>query len=384
MNDKRQFEGFSNVAELIDVLKQKFQNIKLYVCFSLEKTEVNINEYLENNSILIVTDPSYTPDKMFSIYGLADKYVEIDLELIEKKGPGYFLCRIKAARKALHGRKGLRFKLEEGEVAATNFKIANYNIDLTDYKIPTTIKVVLDQFKSLNAKMADIVNVDVFKSSETDALLNNIKKTGKNVLISDTSDAESYKAMNDNFIDVTEIYGKDLARFMKFNAEKGYKSIAITPFIYVSDKEASPFGYIRINSKTATLDIDAIFDMKEKSMNLIGQIQEANTKLFTVRQPIADISRDGVKLKITDPDLMNGISKVKRLVFDILFKMQAPITINGEIKSAYKLGKDMFIGIDFTGNSSRKDEMKRFYEVLLPMEAAYKANLIKNLKAGKN
>jgi hypothetical protein len=350
----------------------------------LEKTEVNINEYLENNSILIVTDPSYTPDKMFSIYGLADKYVEIDLELIEKKGPGYFLCRIKAARKALHGRKGLRFKLEEGEVAATNFKIANYNIDLTDYKIPTTIKVVLDQFKSLNAKMADIVNVDVFKSSETDALLNNIKKTGKNVLISDTSDAESYKAMNDNFIDVTEIYGKDLARFMKFNAEKGYKSIAITPFIYVSDKEASPFGYIRINSKTATLDIDAIFDMKEKSMNLIGQIQEANTKLFTVRQPIADISRDGVKLKITDPDLMNGISKVKRLVFDILFKMQAPITINGEIKSAYKLGKDMFIGIDFTGNSSRKDEMKRFYEVLLPMEAAYKANLIKNLKAGKN
>ena len=378
---KRDFEGFANSAEFIDFLKAKFQNIKLYVSYTFEKTEVSINEFLDDNSIMIVADASYVPEKTFTIYGLADKYIETDLELLETKAPGYFHCRIKAARKAAYGRKELRFKLEPNDAFATNFKIADYSIDITDYKIPTTVKVVLDQFKSLNSKMADIVNVDVFKITETDALLNTIKKTGKNVLVTDTADQNSYKAMNDNFIDVADLYGKDFPRFMKFNAEKGYKSIAIAPLIYMPEHgEAVPFGYIRVISKTVIFDLDAIFDLKEKSLSLIGKIQEANTKLFTTRQQIVDISKEGVKIKITDPELSLLLSKIPRFIFDILFKLQAPITINAIIKSAYKAGNDMFIGVDFAGNSSRKDEMKRLYEILHPMEISYKSNLIKSLK----
>jgi len=379
---KRDFEGFASAAELITFLKTKFQNIKLYISYALEKTEVSINEYLDDNkSIMIVTSTSYTPEKTFTIYGLADKYIEIDLELVENKAPDYFLCLIKAARKASYGRKELRFKLEENEAFATNFKIADYTIDITDYKIPTTVKVLIDQFKSLNSKMADIVNVDVFKSKETDALLDAMKKTGKNILITNTSDKNSYRAMNDNFVDVADVYDKDFQRFMKFNAEKGYKSMAIAPLIYVPEQgDTIPFGYIRIISKTITFDTEAILDLKEKSLGLIDKIQQANTKLFATRQSIVDISREGVKIKITDPELKLLLNKIRRFVFDILFKLQAPITINAVIKSTYKVGDDLFIGVDFAGNSSRKDEMKRLYEMLQPLEIAYKANLIKNLR----
>ena len=378
---ERDFEEFSNSTELINFLKTKFQSMKLYLSHPLRKIEVTINEYIDDDSIMIVTDTSYMPEKLLTIYGLADKYIEIDLELIENKGPGYFFCRIVTARKAISGRKGLRFKLEDDEAYATNFKILDYAIGITEYTIPTTVKVIIDQFKSLNSKMADIVNVDVFKSTETDALLNSIKKTGKNLLVTDTSDKDSYKAMNDNFVDVADLYGTDFPRFMKFNAEKGYKSIAITPLIYIPEHgEAVPFGYIRIISKTVTLDTDVILDLKEKSLNLVSKIQGANTKLFTIRQPIIDISRDGVKIKITDPELMALLSKISKFVFDILFKLQAPITINGLIKSTFKSGNDMLVGVDFTGNSSRKDEMKRLYEVLQPLETAYKNNLIKSLK----
>jgi len=330
---------------------------------------------------MIVTDALYMPEKLFTIYGLADKYIEIDLELVEVRGPGYFLCRIKAARKASSGRKGLRFKLEPNDAFATNFKIADYTIDISDYKMPTTIKVILDQFKSGNSKMADIVNVDVFKPTETDVILNSIKKTGKNVLITDTADKNSYMAVNNNFVDVVDLYGKDLMRFMKFNIEKGYKSMAIVPVVYMPEEgNATPLGYIRIVSKTVMLNIDAVYDLKKKSFDLISKIQEANIKLFTTRQPITDISKDGVKIKITDPELKLLVNKISRFVFDILFKLQAPITINGIIKSVYKTTNDTFIGVDFAGNSSRKDEMKRLYDILHPMETAYRANLIKNLK----
>jgi hypothetical protein len=50
--------------------------------------------------------------------------------------------------------------------------------------------------------------------------------------------------------------------------------------------------------------------------------------------------------------------------------LQAPLTIYGEIKSiTFDPNGDMYIGVDFEGNSSRKDEMKRFYDVLKPMES---------------
>ena len=73
--------------------------------------------------------------------------------------------------------------------------------------------------------------------------------------------------------------------------------------------------------------------------------------------------------------------KARGFIFDIVFKLQAPITIYGEIKSTYNNGKGaVFVGVDFEGNSSRKDEMKRFYAILEPMEREYKAQLIRSLK----
>ena len=53
------------------------------------------------------------------------------------------------------------------------------------------------------------------------------------------------------------------------------------------------------------------------------------------------------------------------------------VLIYGDIKSVSNdpEGNIMF-GVDFEGNSSRKDEMKRFYDVLNPMESEYKSKLI--------
>ena len=379
---KREFQSFKNVDELISFLKAKFQNIKLYVSHTSERFEVMINEYLDDKSILILTDETFPPVKNFSIYGLADKYIEIDLQTIEIRAPGYILCRIKAARKAATGRKGLRFKLEENEAFATNFKISTQTVNVTDYKIPTTVKVLLDQFKSENSKLADIIDVDVFQTNEVDPIINKMRKTNKNVLISDTSDSECYKALNDNFMDIMELYGKNLPALIKHNIEKGYKSMVIVPIIDMP--EAGPprsFGYIKLISKTVQSDIDIVYDMKEKSLQLIDKIRDANTKTYTIRQEILDISREGVRIKITDETLKKLMLKTVKFVFDIVFKFSAPITIYGEIKSTYKSQNILSVGVDFTGNSSRKDEMKRLYEILGPMEISYKTNLIKKIKS---
>ncbi|MFC1671088.1 DUF1577 domain-containing protein [Spirochaetota bacterium] len=381
---KREFEKFDGVEGIIKVLKEDFHNKKLHIRYTVDRYEIEINEFFEDNTVMVVTDSTYELDEnnVISIYGLSVKYIEIDLEVLEVRGPGYFHCKIIGCRRAEKGRKDLRFKLDPDEVTSTNFKISQHNIDVSGYKIPTSIKVVLEQFQQSHSKMSDIVKVDVFNIDDRDIILGEMKKTGRSLLISNVSDPQSYKPLNDDFIDLKDLAGVDFKQYMKKYQERGYKSVLFVPIIYITPSESTvPFAYINLISKGEELGLDRVLELKDHSFRLVDRIRDANSQLIQVHQQIVDISRGGIKLKITDKNLMQAMTKARGFIFDIVFRLQAPITIYGEIKSTYSSEDGfLYVGVDFEGNSSRKEEMKRFYDILKPMESAYKNKLIKSLK----
>ena len=381
----RDFEAFKTVDDVINILKSQFSNRKLYIKYAVEKTEVIINEYLDDKSLMVVTDAQYKPEGDIIIYGLSDKFIEIDLEVLENITSGYYKCRVKTARRALKGRRDLRFKLAHDDAVATNFRVSKHTIDVSGLKIPTSIKVLLEQFQNTNSKLADIVRVDVFDMENTGPLFMEMKKTGKSCFIENVEDTGSYSAVNDDFVDPKELLGNEVDDYMKKNIERGYKSIIIVPIIYITDQETSiPFAYIQVISKTQNLGIEKVLELKDYSFKLVDRIRDANTVLIPVHQDIVDISRGGAKLQITDKDLQKYILKSRGFIFDIVFKLQAPITIYGDIRSTYSDDRgNILVGVDFEGNSSRKDEMKRFYSILKPMESDYKSKLIKQLKTQK-
>ena len=212
-----------------------------------------------------------------------------------------------------------------------------------------------------------------------------LRKQGKSLLVSNAADIEDYKSDSDDLINCHEILENSLNPYIKKNIEKGYKSIIIVPIIYITETEESvPFGYIQLISKTENFDLTKVLELKEHSFKLVDRIRDANTVLLPVHQDVLDISRGGAKLKITDKNLKGYILKSKGFIFDIVFKLQAPITIYGEIRATYTDDdNNLFVGVDFEGNSSRKGEMKRFYSILKPMEAEYKSKLIKSMKRQK-
>jgi len=382
---QRSFDSFKTIDDVINILKSQFAERRLYIKYSVDKSEVNINEYLDDGTLLLVTEPGYEHDGSLTIYGLSDKYIEIDFEVIEERGPGYLQCKIRSARRAIKGRRDLRFKVTTEVAVATNFRVSKHSIDLSGFNIPTGIKVVLDQFQTTNSRLGDFVKVDVFSSENAETVLAEIKKTGKSLFIPDFSDRESMIHDSEEFLDLDEIFGNKSDEFLMKNIEKGYRSLLIIPVIYVADNgKSTPFAYIQIISKSENYSIEKVSEVKELSYRLVDRIRDANTLLLPVHQQIMDISRGGAKLKITDENLKTSIYKSKGFIFDIVFKLQAPITIYGEIKSTYTdESGELFVGVDFEGNSSRKDEMKRFYAVLKPMESDYKARLIKSMKNRK-
>ena len=381
---QRDFNSFDAVEDVINLLKEQFSTRKLYLKYDGDKNDITINEYNEDNTLMIVVDPNFKADKSFTIYGLSDKYVEIDLEIVEENGPGYFKCKIAEARRAIEGRKDLRFKLA-GEAVATNFRVSKHTIEVSRFNIPTSIKVVLDQFQSANMKFADKFTVDVLGSDTKDAALKAIRNTGKSLFVSDLNDAATYKAINDDFIDTAQVYGHDVAKIVKSITEKGFKSMIIVPVIYITEDERSvPFAYIQAISKDTNLSVEKVNELKEMTLKLVDRIRDANTLYASVHQQIIDLGKGGAKIKITDGELKKYILKSKGFIFDIVFKLQAPITIYGDIKVIITDSDgDFYLGVDFAGNSSRKDQMKRFHDVLNPMEVEYKTKLIKSMKSKK-
>ncbi len=381
----RNFNPFGTVDDVIAILKEQFSTRKLYMKYDVDKCEVMINEYNQDGTLMIVTDPNYRGTGDIIIYGLSDKYIEIDLEVLDTMGPGYYKCRIKSARRATEGRRDLRFRINQGDAVATNFRVSKHTIDVTRFNVPTSIKVVMDQFQSANSRFCDMFKIDIFSLDNRDIVLKNIKNTGKTLFIENVSDPDSYRAMTDDFVDIAALYGSDLDRLIKRNIEKGFKSIIIVPVIYITEDEHSiPFAYLQAISKNETMGIDRVIELKDMSFRLVDRIRDANTLLVSVHQQLLDISRGGAKLKITDVDLKKYIQKSKGFIFDIVFRLQAPLTIYGDIKSVSNDSDgNVIIGVDFEGNSSRKDEMKRFYDVLKPMESEYKSKLIKSIKSAR-
>lgn len=379
----RSFQDIKTLDDILDFLKTQFTNNIFTIKYSIEKREAKINEILEDKCVMVVTDADYEPNGNIILYGLLDKYFEIDLKVEEARGPGYYKCRIQSLRKAEKGRKYLRFKVSSDKVTATNFKISKHTIELNNFTIPTTIKVIIEQFQTQQQKLGDIVKVDLFQPG--DAVLDYMRKTGKALYIEDTSKPESYKTINEDFIDLKELLGSDLEMQMKKNIEKGYKSLIQCPVIYITETEQSiPFAYIQVISKQQCFGLDKVIEIKGLCFTLVDRIRDANTMLIQAHQRIVDISVGGAKLMFTDENLKKYVSRTRGFVFDVVFKLQAPITIYGEIKHLYSdQDGNLFVGVDFAGNSSRKDEMKRFYSIMKPMEIDYKNRLMKERRDKK-
>ena len=82
---QRKSRNFENVATLDDVMEllkdEQFQK-KLMIKFTLDKTSIEINEFIDNRTIMLVTDPDYVPvQNKIILYGLADRYLEIECDV---------------------------------------------------------------------------------------------------------------------------------------------------------------------------------------------------------------------------------------------------------------------------------------------------------------
>ena len=359
---ERRFRKLQPIIET-DTINHMIQNYMVGKTFFIKNSFpailVKVIKFDPKKGITVESDLELTEQVI--IYKVFNKYMEASCTVENTAEPNRYLLSVKAFNIALSTREHERFAVTQEEVTINNIRSARNTINASLFNIPTSVKVHFSQYEQQLRHLADEVAVKVF--DKTDDKLELIRKSGKALWLEDTQEVMSYMPeMTEAFIDYREHLATEIGTVMDEYRREKIKSEVFVPIIYIGhDGNSISLGYIHLRSKSKLFDIDFVLELKALAFEMIDRIRESNTVLINKRQEVANISRGGLQLKITDGELKKALVHQKGISLDIIFKLQQPITVRTEIiYTADMPTGDLVIGVQITGSSSRGGELERF------------------------
>ncbi len=348
--------------------------IKSYVVgqiFFLKNTfptfPVKIIDYKPDEGITVESD--YPLEEQCILYKVFNKYMEAPCAVERQIRENHYLLSVKAFNIALQPRATKRVTIAD-QAYINNIRAARNTINASLFNIPTSVKVHFSQYEAKLKHLADDVSIKVF--DKLDDRLDLVKKSHKVFWLEDTQDILSYMPEDtEGFIDYRDVVNTEMDNVMNDYRKAKIVSEVIVPVIYVGhDGKPIPLGYIHLISKSKKIGLDTVMELKVLSFEMVDRIRESNTMLINKKQAIANISKGGLQLKIDDPELKQFLVHQKGLSFDVIFKLQTPITVFTDIIYVGSLPTDdLVIGVKIMGRSSRKGEMERYEDMVEQLEA---------------
>ena len=359
---ERRFRKLQPIIET-DTINHMIKNYMVGKTFFIKNSFpailVKVIKFDPKKGITVESDLELTEQVI--IYKVFNKYMEASCTVENTAEPNRYLLSVKAFNIALSTREHERFAVTKEEVTINNIRSARNTINASLFNIPTSVKVHFSQYEQQLRHLADEVAVKVF--DKTDDKLELIRKSGKALWLEDTQEVMSYMPeMTEAFIDYREHLATEIGTVMDEYRRAKIKSEVFVPIIYIGhDGNSISLGYIHLRSKSKLFDIDFVLEIKALAFEMIDRIRESNTVLINKRQEVANISRGGLQLKITDGELKKALVHQKGISLDVIFKLQQPITVRTEIiYTADMPTGDLVIGVQITGSSSRGGELERF------------------------
>lgn len=262
-------------------------------------------------------------------------------------------------------RENERIPLAPGVAFATNIISTKILLDADMFNIPNLVRVNFEDYENrLSEKTDDTIRVDVFRS-DLDLRFDVVKKTQKLIWIPDTQNPSSYVSFFPDQVNYAEEVDDDISSVMKKFKDDKILSELIVPILYTNHfEEKICIGYLSKQSKDKKISLETLGEFKNLRVEIANRIQESNIVKTTDRFQILEVSRHGLKVRITNPFLIESLQKHDRFVFDIYFKMQAPLTVSGLIRwtSKDEDSKKLDLGIELIGKSSLPGERERYYK----------------------
>ncbi|MCS6983920.1 MAG: DUF1577 domain-containing protein [Leptospiraceae bacterium] len=328
-----------------------------------EEISVNVEEFLPKTGMIVSCFSELSENVAF--YRVFKKYMDATCYVEENLGNDRYKVRVEAFRIATNERRYPRIEANPDAVSINSIRAARNVIKASLFNVPTSVKVHFSEYERRLKNYADEVHVKVFESHDEKFEL--VRKTGKVFWIKNTQDINSYIPEDENaFVDYRSVLHVDIADVMNDYRKKKIVSELIVPVIYVGhDGGSVPLGYIQLISKNKEIGLETIMELKALTFEMVDRIRDSNTMMINKRQAVTNVSLGGLQIRISDPELKQFLVHQKGFSFDIVFRMQQPITVSSEIVyTGVDRNHDMIIGVKIMGWSSRKGEMERYFQLV--------------------
>ena len=299
------------------------------------------------------------------LFKMLANYIHLDCDFIHYVDPTLVLLQVNKLEIAKKNRENERIPLAPGIAFATNIISTKIHLEADTFNIPNLVRVNFEDYENrLSQKTEDKVRVDVF-GPDLDIRYDVVKKAQRLIWIPDTQNPKSYGSYFPDQVNYAEEVDEDIPAVMQKFKEQKILSELIVPILYTNHfEEKICIGYLSLQSKDKRISLETLGEFKNLRVEIANRIKESNTVKTTDRFQILEVSRHGLKIRITNPFLIESLQKHDRFVFDIFFRMQAPFTVSGLIRWTPKDEdlRRLDLGIELIGKSSLAGERERYYK----------------------
>jgi hypothetical protein len=292
------------------------------------------------------------------------RFIQFEGTLEEVQEGNIHLLKIQKTLVAKKTRGSTRITPHKDVVYANNIKITKSSVDLDSLNVPTFVKITFQDYEKRLMQKFDSIKIGVFSPGMEEKFFT-VKHTGKTFYVRNTLDHESYVTDNpEEFVDFDEDILEEPKSFMsKYKFEKIVSEV-IMPIIYLnSDGDGVAIGYIHIQSKKKFIESEDVMETKILCFEMIDRIRESFTIVYTNKAEIENISMEGLRVKITEPELVTQIPILSGFTMDIVFRMQSPIQVSVHVRNVVKTQQgELLVGLEIDG--FRKGDKPRFMDNL--------------------
>lgn len=357
------FKRTDDRAVIIKLINDRLLNKQLTVQLPTVETKYAQVKSADEKELQVQFFNYIPPKGLIHLSGFLNNYfTEIGVKVQRPFNGDIYICQPAYLRIASKKRMDQRFEINDfDEIYVNKIRISELELNVRAKSIPVAYKILFQQFQSENSGIADRVIISAFNDS--DDIYDYVYKTRKTVFVPDIRKGDSFAA-NDrlgDFVDLKEYFKKSFEREQASLVKKDSIGWIVSPILgpSVGDKWV-PLGYIELSSKTA-FDVEKLMEVKELSLRIVEKLRDMNVLERDIRQRILDVSRGGLRLEITDPRLIKNIMQRSTMTFDIILRMQAPITVQGIIRSTKETDDaSLLVGLKIQGENSRENQMGRY------------------------
>ncbi len=350
----RDWQIIHEVPTILHVIKDRVKMRPLFLKDSLPPAEFSPHSTNESG-IMFHYPPAHEFEEITTLYYTLGRQLEVDFRLdsIEEPGTAWLIPMEARIGKVIRGVE--RFPNEHAVVMASNFQISKNEVNL-EYSSRVSNKIIFSEYERILSKeLPGLKIVDPGIRDLPQEVISAMKR-GASIYVEDITQTSSYAPSIEGVMD----YLTEMEREMVSDRESrrfrdtGIRSFLAVPLLCdLGGETRTPIGCIHLMRKAGVgitrLEFEKVIQSADE---LVRRVGEANTLHVSERQRIVNFSDKGMALELTNEDLIQTIPGKKRLTFDLVFKKQAPIRLQGSICHIEKvMSNRMLVGIEFDGTT---------------------------------